>query len=242
MMKWLAHLVIGLCLTCLLSGSAVAAVVVLANGDRLSGMIISETSREITLEHKVLGILKIPRRQLAGPNPIPTEKPSPPAENLATEVENEKTSGRESATEELPNEPLETAEQTGKPAPKQKNRKLMHSPWEFKQHGDSGQWISDLFPNVARHAGADQVDVRLTADSRLEIVITDNGRGFDPGELAASGGLGIAGMRERAMLVGGSLEVESEPGHGTTFRVGLPAGEAQPRYRNREDVQSNTYN
>jgi hypothetical protein len=118
MMKWLAHLVIGLCLTCLLSGSAVAAVVVLANGDRLSGKIISETSREITLEHKVLGILKIPRRQLAGPNPIPTEKPSPPAENIATEVENEKTSGRESAAEELPNEPLETAEQTGKPAPK----------------------------------------------------------------------------------------------------------------------------
>jgi PAS domain S-box-containing protein len=76
----------------------------------------------------------------------------------------------------------------------------------------------EALTNVARHAGADQVDVRLTADSRLEIVITDNGRGLDPGELAASGGLGIAGMRERAMLVGGSLEVDAGPGRGTRVR------------------------
>jgi len=78
--------------------------------------------------------------------------------------------------------------------------------------------VQESLTNVARHAGADQVDVRLTADSRLEIVITDNGRGFDPGELAASGGLGIAGMRERAMLVGGSLEVDAGPGRGTRVR------------------------
>ncbi len=43
---------------------------------------------------------------------------------------------------------------TGKPAPKQKNRKLMHSPWKFQQHGQSGLWISELFPHVARHADA----------------------------------------------------------------------------------------
>lgn len=40
----------------------------------------------------------------------------------------------------------------GKPAPQQKGRKLMKSPWEFKQHGESGLPISDLFPNVAKHA------------------------------------------------------------------------------------------
>ena len=40
----------------------------------------------------------------------------------------------------------------GKPAPGKKNRKLMESPWAFKQHGQSGQWISELFPNVAGHA------------------------------------------------------------------------------------------
>ena len=43
---------------------------------------------------------------------------------------------------------------TGKPAPKQKNRKLMHSPWKFQQHGQSGLSISELFPHVARHADA----------------------------------------------------------------------------------------
>ncbi len=40
----------------------------------------------------------------------------------------------------------------GKPANKQKGRKLMKSPWSFKQHGESGQWISELFPGVAVHA------------------------------------------------------------------------------------------
>ncbi|MCA9123095.1 MAG: DUF1501 domain-containing protein [Planctomycetaceae bacterium] len=40
----------------------------------------------------------------------------------------------------------------GKPAPQQKGRKLMKSPWEFKQHGESGLPISDLFPHLAKHA------------------------------------------------------------------------------------------
>ncbi|MBQ17070.1 MAG: sulfatase [Planctomycetaceae bacterium] len=40
----------------------------------------------------------------------------------------------------------------GKPAPGKKGRKLMQSPWKFSQHGKSGQWISELFPQVARHA------------------------------------------------------------------------------------------
>jgi hypothetical protein len=44
------------------------------------------------------------------------------------------------------------AKADGKPAPQQKNRKLMKSPWQFRQHGENGLWISDLFPNLARHA------------------------------------------------------------------------------------------
>jgi signal transduction histidine kinase len=55
-------------------------------------------------------------------------------------------------------------------------------------------------------------------------------------------GLGLSIVHSIIKEHGGRLELESEPGRGTTFRVGLPAGEAQPRYRNLEDVQSNTYN
>ncbi len=55
-------------------------------------------------------------------------------------------------------------------------------------------------------------------------------------------GLGLSIVHNIIKEHGGHLVVESEPGQGSTFAVGLPAGEAQPRYQSAEDVQSNTYN
>ncbi len=55
-------------------------------------------------------------------------------------------------------------------------------------------------------------------------------------------GLGLSIVHSIIKEHGGRLEVESDPGRGSTFAVGLPAGEAQPRYQRVEDVQSNTYN
>ena len=87
----------------------------------------------------------------------------------------------------------------------------------------------------------------------LWLQITDNGPGISP-ELREKifdpffttknrgTGLGLSIVHSIIKEHGGRLEAESEPGRGTTFTVGLPAGEAQPRYRNLEDVQSNTYN
>lgn len=81
--------------------------------------------------------------------------------------------------------------------------------------------------NIVKHAGAKNVLVLLDRrDDNLILVIEDDGTGFDPGEerkSAKSGsGLGLVGMNERAMLIGGKVEIESAPGTGTTIYVRVP--------------------
>jgi signal transduction histidine kinase len=56
----------------------------------------------------------------------------------------------------------------------------------------------------------------------LLLEVADNGPGFDLSSMATSRGLGLAGMRERAQLLGGSFQVESRPGSGTRVRVRWP--------------------
>lgn len=73
----------------------------------------------------------------------------------------------------------------------------------------------EALTNVARHADARNVTVALKADNgRLDLTVTDDGRGFDPDAISENEGLGLAGMRERAALVGGTLAVRSMPGEG----------------------------
>jgi two-component system sensor histidine kinase UhpB len=74
--------------------------------------------------------------------------------------------------------------------------------------------------NIAQHADAARVDVELSAIGRTVLRIRDNGRGFK-GVPRANGRahLGLSGMRERALLVGGHLNVFSEPGEGTTIEL-----------------------
>jgi len=67
------------------------------------------------------------------------------------------------------------------------------------------------------------VEVELKArNSRLTLAVIDDGRGFDPLELSDSEGLGVAGMRERASLVGGTLEVYSQAGKGCRVLFTVP--------------------
>lgn len=77
----------------------------------------------------------------------------------------------------------------------------------------------EALTNVARHAGVDQAHGRIDADSDGAIVleIRDDGSGFEPS--AKIGSLGLAGMHERASLIGGALDVASAPGKGTTVRL-----------------------
>ena len=72
--------------------------------------------------------------------------------------------------------------------------------------------------NAARHSGASRVEVSLRREGpRVELEVSDDGAGFAFSE--AEGGLGLPGMRERALLVGGEVVIESGPGRGTTVRL-----------------------
>ncbi len=82
--------------------------------------------------------------------------------------------------------------------------------------------------NVVRHAQAKTACLNITFGSEnLILRLQDDGRGFEPplnpAELAHTGHFGLMGIRERALLLGGRLEVRSKPGSGTTLEVFLPS-------------------
>jgi PAS domain S-box-containing protein len=94
--------------------------------------------------------------------------------------------------------------------------------------------VRELLFNVVKHAQVDRVTVDLarTADDALRITVADHGIGFDPAALvdrARTGqvGWGLFSIRERLTLLGGRFEIDSTPGHGTTFRLIAPRGSAQ---------------
>jgi signal transduction histidine kinase len=79
----------------------------------------------------------------------------------------------------------------------------------------------EALTNVLHHAGATEtiVTLRYRADS-LELIVRDNGRGFSPAETAQlEGHFGLIGMRERAATIGGTLNIASQPGAGTTVTL-----------------------
>lgn len=79
--------------------------------------------------------------------------------------------------------------------------------------------------NAARHAGADEIllSVRATGPD-LELLVSDNGVGFDPSEATSGGaGMGLRMMRFRAEMARGYLSIESRPGHGARLRCRCPA-------------------
>jgi two-component system sensor histidine kinase UhpB len=79
----------------------------------------------------------------------------------------------------------------------------------------------EALSNATRHSGAEHVAVALRhSDGGIELEVSDDGRGFAFEQ--AERGLGIAGMRERALLVGGDLTIESRPEEGTTVRLSVP--------------------
>ena len=78
--------------------------------------------------------------------------------------------------------------------------------------------------NVKKHAGAKHLSVQLEyGPAELAIEVRDDGQGFAAETAPAPGHFGLTGMRERAASIGGTLEVTSEPGGGTTIRLRVTA-------------------
>jgi signal transduction histidine kinase len=87
--------------------------------------------------------------------------------------------------------------------------------------------VLEALQNIAKYAAASRATVRLSGTGGIvEFSVTDDGTGFDPG--SAGYGTGLQGMADRLAALGGDLQVQSEPGHGTTVTGRLPARAREP--------------
>lgn len=87
--------------------------------------------------------------------------------------------------------------------------------------------IQEALSNVWRHSQGTEADVLINInDNKIKITVTDNGTGFSlpatTGDLVKDGRLGLAGMQERINLIGGTFNLESVPGSGTTVTIEAP--------------------
>lgn len=83
--------------------------------------------------------------------------------------------------------------------------------------------LQESMTNIARHAHATRIEVMLKlAEDRLFIEIEDDGVGFDPSRALLTKSYGLVGMRERATMLGGEIEIFGRPGQGTIVRARIP--------------------
>jgi two-component system NarL family sensor kinase len=77
--------------------------------------------------------------------------------------------------------------------------------------------------NALKHSGASAIEITLRKhDEKVELQIKDNGVGFDPSGPGPEGHFGLTMMRERAQVAGGTYDITSSPGNGTTVSVVFP--------------------
>ena len=83
--------------------------------------------------------------------------------------------------------------------------------------------VQESLTNVARHAEASCVEINVFRNANdLIVEVRDNGKGFDSENATKKKSFGLLGMRERAAMLGGSIDVTSSTQQGTTVRVCIP--------------------
>lgn len=106
---------------------------------------------------------------------------------------------------------------------------------EIQVHGTLKRWgnlvrrnllriAEESLANAVKHSGATRIGVTLDLNANApRLLVADNGRGFAARDGAASNGIGLTNIRERARAIGGEARIESKPGAGTRIEVRLPA-------------------
>jgi signal transduction histidine kinase len=83
--------------------------------------------------------------------------------------------------------------------------------------------FQETLTNIARHSGATRVSVKLKNTEReLVLEVRDNGKGFELGSERSKKSFGLLGMKERALLLGGTCEIRGSQGRGTTVTLRVP--------------------
>jgi len=83
--------------------------------------------------------------------------------------------------------------------------------------------IQESLNNVAKHAEASRIWIELRVhEGELYLSVRDNGKGFDPAKVKGKKSLGLVGMRERAALIGGIIEISSDRSEGTEVSIRVP--------------------
>jgi two-component system CheB/CheR fusion protein len=103
--------------------------------------------------------------------------------------------------------------------------------------------LQEALNNTYKHSRARNVNIVLESRrNQIVLVVEDDGKGFDPDNLKINPdtgrGLGLIGMRERAAIVGGAVEIESTPGNGTTVFVRIPETKGMEYARENESLIS----
>ena len=81
----------------------------------------------------------------------------------------------------------------------------------------------EVLTNIARHANATKVEALLDSDDKkLYFSIKDNGAGFDVSQIKEKKTLGLLGIKERSLLIGGTYEINSKPGQGAEVKISIP--------------------
>lgn len=87
--------------------------------------------------------------------------------------------------------------------------------------------VQEALTNTVKHANAHNLSIRITRrNDRLIVEVADDGKGMGPG--AKRNGMGLAGLKERVALVGGSLTITSAPGAGTRLEADIPVASEPP--------------
>lgn len=95
--------------------------------------------------------------------------------------------------------------------------------WDESSESVLYRVFQELLGNILKHSGATTVNVDLHKfEDEISLIVEDDGKGFDPKNVAENAGIGLRNMRSRVEFLGGNMMVDSTPGRGTTTIISIP--------------------